>query len=70
MTLSAALDRFLTHMEYPATKDDFLREAAREGLDSSDRAQLHELPEQNYNAAWPLRLRLSEQEQQPPLMHA
>ena len=43
---SAALDRFLRGMEYPATRDDLLREAARDGLGSDDRAVLARLPEQ------------------------
>lgn len=58
MHLSPALDRFLSGMEYPATRDDLLREAARDGLGSDDRAALRELPDQSYSAAWHIRHRL------------
>ncbi|WP_311258441.1 DUF2795 domain-containing protein [Microbacterium sp. WCS2018Hpa-9] len=52
---SAALDRFLRGMEYPATRDDLLREAARDGLGPDDRAVLAQLPEQSFSAAWHIR---------------
>jgi hypothetical protein len=58
MALPASLDRFLAEMEYPATRDDLLREATRDGLPAEDRALLQDLPEQNYGAAWHLRLKL------------
>ncbi len=61
MPHSSALDRFLAGMEYPALRDDLLREAAREGLDADDRAQLESLPEQTYGAAWHVRYRLARQ---------
>lgn len=35
MSPSPALRRFLAEMEFPATKDDLLREAVRDGLDSA-----------------------------------
>lgn len=59
MSTSPALDRFLAEMEYPATKDDLLREAARDGLSADDRALLAELPEQSYSAGWSIRFRLA-----------
>ena len=59
MPTSPSLDRFLRSMEYPATRDDLLREAARDGLGSDDRALLAALPEQSYSAAWSIRYRLA-----------
>ena len=59
MRNSAALDRFLGGMEYPATRDDLLREAARDGLGSDDRAVLARLPEQSFSAAWHIRYHLA-----------
>lgn len=59
MPLSPTLDRFLAEMEYPATRDDLVREAARDGLSADDRAALSDLPEQSYNAAWYIRARLA-----------
>ncbi len=59
MPTSPALDRFLAEMEYPATKDDLLREAARDGLGPDDRALLADLPEQSYSAGWSIRYRLA-----------
>lgn len=58
MSLSS-LDRFLATMEYPATRDDLLREAARDGLDADDTAALAALPENSYSAAWHIRYRLA-----------
>lgn len=59
MHLSPALERFLAAMEYPATRDDLLREAARDGLPAEDRERLASLPEQSYSAAWYIRYRLA-----------
>jgi len=59
MHTSPALDRFLRGMEYPATRDDLLREAARDGLGPDDRAALAQLPEQSFSAAWHIRHRLT-----------
>jgi len=61
MAHSPALERFLAGMEYPALRDDLLREAAREGLPADDRAALESLPEQSYSAAWHIRYRLARQ---------
>lgn len=49
-TATSSLERFLTDMEYPATKDDLLREAFREGLTPADIAALDGLPEGGYDA--------------------
>ncbi|WP_311243557.1 DUF2795 domain-containing protein [Microbacterium sp. WCS2018Hpa-23] len=59
MHTSPALDRFLRGMEYPATRDDLLREAARDGLGPDDRAALAQLPEQSFSAAWHIRYHLT-----------
>lgn len=59
MSLSPSLDRFLAEMEYPATRDDLVREAGRDGLSAEDRAVLSDLPDQSYNAAWYIRARLA-----------
>lgn len=59
MTTSPDLDRFLASMEYPATRDDLLRESARDGLPAEDRRLLAELPEQSYSAGWSIRYRLA-----------
>nr|WP_201470966.1 DUF2795 domain-containing protein [Microbacterium hydrocarbonoxydans] len=59
MHTSPDLDRFLRSMEYPATRDDLLREAARDGLGHDDRAALAQLPEQSFSAAWHIRYRLT-----------
>ena len=59
MHTSSALDRFLRDMEYPATRDDLLREAARDGLGSDDRAVLAQLPDQSFSAAWHIRYHLT-----------
>jgi len=59
MTLSTALDAFLADMEYPATRDDLLRESARDNLDASDRAVLAALPDQSFSARWHIRYHLA-----------
>lgn len=59
MFLTPTLDRFLSDMEYPATRDDLLREAVRDGLAPDDRAALGELPDQSFSAAWHIRHRLA-----------
>jgi hypothetical protein len=58
MRITPEMSRFLGGMEYPATKDDLLREAMRDGLGPADVALLEDLPEQSYNAAWNIRYRL------------
>jgi len=59
MSLSPELDRFLLQMEYPATRDDLLREARRDGLHGEDLAQLADLPDQSFSAAWRIRYRIA-----------
>ncbi len=52
MSPSPALARFLAEMEFPATKDDLLREAVRDGLDRDDIAALEQLRGHSYSARW------------------
>lgn len=70
MSLSPTLDRFLADMEYPATRDDLLREAARDGLSADERETLASLPEQSYSAAWHIRCRLARRTLQEALTPA
>lgn len=49
-TLSPALEGFLAEMEYPALKEDLVREAARDGLPPADVDLLSTLPEASYDA--------------------
>ncbi|MFK4790082.1 DUF2795 domain-containing protein [Microbacterium sp. ZW T5_56] len=53
------MDRFLRDMEYPATKDDLLREAAREALSERDRELIESLPDRTYPAGWHVRRALA-----------
>jgi hypothetical protein len=39
-------------MEFPATKDDLLREAARDGLDRDDVLALEQLGGYTFSARW------------------
>jgi len=48
--LSPELDRFLAEMEYPALKEDLIREAARDGLPPGEMDLLSTLPEASYDA--------------------
>lgn len=50
MSPSAALKGFLAGMEYPATKDDLLREAARDRLHRDDILALENLSGSSYSA--------------------
>ena len=50
MSLSPAIEHFLAQMEYPASKDDLLREAARVGLGPDDVSILRALRDGNYSA--------------------
>ena len=59
MMLPSTLDRFLAGMEYPATRDDLLREAVRDGLSIADRTLLEDLPDRSYGARWHVRYALS-----------
>lgn len=47
---SSALQCFLAGMEYPATDDDLVREALRDGLDVADVDVLRALPHGSYAA--------------------
>ena len=55
MNISAELSVFLHDMEFPATKDDLLREAARDGVASVDVDLLQSLPDQSYSGGWHVR---------------
>ncbi len=71
MAISPTLDRFLAGMEYPATRDDLLREAARDGLPSNDLLTLSSLAEQSYGARWVIRRALASADPVPtPAMAA
>ena len=59
MAVTPELDAFLASMEYPATKDDLLREAERDGVNPSDLARLEHLPEQSFSARWHIRYHLA-----------
>lgn len=58
MSLSMSLQRFLAGMEFPATKDDLVREAERDGLDPDDIRMLMQLDHDSYDARWQVRLAL------------
>jgi len=58
MPITAEMSQFLAGMEYPATRDDLVREALRDGLGPSDIALIEDLPEQSYNAGWHIRYHL------------
>ncbi|MFC7789417.1 DUF2795 domain-containing protein [Microbacterium sp. MAHUQ-60] len=44
------LEHFLAAMEYPATRDDLVREAVRDGLAFEDVRALRALPDGTYDA--------------------
>jgi hypothetical protein len=54
-----SLQRFLAGMEFPATKDDLVREAVRDGLDSGDIRMLMQLEHDSWDARWQVRLALA-----------
>jgi len=58
MRITPEMNQFLAGMEYPATRDDLLREANRDGLGAADIALLEDLPEQSYSAGWHIKYRL------------
>nr|WP_274635637.1 DUF2795 domain-containing protein [Microbacterium bovistercoris] len=58
MHISESLSRFLAEMEYPATKDDLLREGIRADLRRPDCERLESLPEISYHSAWSVRREL------------
>ena len=61
-TTDPALVAFLSTMEYPATRADLLREAARDGLDADDLAALAALPDHSYQGGWYVRRQLARNE--------
>lgn len=55
-------DRFLRDMEYPATRDDLVREGATEGLSWSALRRLSDLPERSYASAHDVRTEMAKQD--------
>lgn len=51
----SGLDRFLAEMEYPATTDDLVREATRDGLSDEDLAVLDALPAARFDSSFDVR---------------
>jgi hypothetical protein len=47
---TSGLERFLTAMEFPATRDDLVREASRDGLGLEVLTALRALPDSTYDA--------------------
>jgi len=62
MIPSILLSRFLSAMEYPAEKNDLIREAGREGLDATDIALLESLEDRSYDSPWQIRVALARPE--------
>ena len=58
MMISTEMTEFLNSMEYPAHRDDLVREAARDGLQYSDRARLAELTPRSYHGKFDVLLEL------------
>lgn len=52
MSTMVAVSDFLAGMEYPATKDDLMREAIRARLPWSDLQRLEALPDRSYQGGW------------------
>lgn len=52
MTISTELTTLLRAMDYPAYKDDLLREAIREGINDSDLFRLAEMTPRSYNGRY------------------
>ncbi|BDZ40455.1 DUF2795 domain-containing protein [Microbacterium suwonense] len=50
--ITPMLNAFLLGMEYPATDDDLLREARRDGLGADELAMIGSLPPLTYDSAW------------------
>ncbi|HET8928052.1 MAG TPA: DUF2795 domain-containing protein [Microbacterium sp.] len=57
--MRTALTEFLAEMEYPATKDDLLREAIRDGLPWDDLERLESLLDGSYHSSWQIRMTLA-----------
>lgn len=55
----SGLDRFLAEMEYPATTDDLVREAARDGLSEDVLAALVALPAERFDSSFDVRRTMS-----------
>lgn len=52
MSSMVTISDFLAGMEYPATKDDLMREAIRTRLPWSDLQRLEALPDRSYQGGW------------------
>ena len=52
MSSMVTISDFLAGMEYPASKDDLMREAIRAGLPWSDLRSLEALPDRGYQGGW------------------
>jgi hypothetical protein len=58
MMISNEMTQFLNSMEYPAHRDDLVREAARDGLRSADRARIAEITARSYHGKFDVLLEL------------
>ena len=68
MTASVSrLDRFLAGMEYPATTDDLVREAKRDGLSDEDLAVLDSLPAARFDSSFDVRRTMAARSSLPAL---
>ena len=66
MNIPSTLNSFLREMEFPATKEDLLREARRDGLPLADRIALEDLPDQSFSARWHIRYLLARRAAREP----
>ncbi len=70
MHISDQLNAFLRDMEFPATKDDLLREAGRDGVTPEDRGALAALPDESFTTRWQIKrllARCADRPQSPAL---
>lgn len=58
MMISTEMTEFLGSMEYPAHRDDLVREATRDGLPSADKARLVEMTARSYHGKFDVLLEL------------
>ena len=58
MMISTEMTEFLNSMEYPAHRDDLVREATRNGLRSADKARLAEITARSYHGKFDVLLEL------------
>lgn len=67
---TTGLEHFLAEMEFPATRDDLVREASRDGLDFEDLAALRALPDGTYDARCRVRHALATRRHDQPALAA